>query len=97
MPVTKMTLHYARGAIRKPPRVGDRRLIRGVEHIRVFRRRGGCVVVSNGRHLYDWVPLGEACDHGAAHWLTPAERQILSNKDMPGTHQTPTQGDKHHE
>jgi hypothetical protein len=48
---------------RPKPRVGDRKLIRGVEHVRVFERvtigphRGAYVVDSRGRPRFEWVPV----------------------------------------
>lgn len=56
------------GRPRHAPASGDRRMLRGVEHIRVPRRvtdgpNRGAYVVSGSRQLYDWVPLDQAPEH----------------------------------
>lgn len=99
MAVTKVSLVFGRGKTRPTPHVGDRRVIAGLEHIRVFRRSQGCLVVSSGRYLYDWVPLELAVVRGAGHHLTPVERSHFaalesgkkrardnSARDMRGRH-----------
>lgn len=45
------------GPARRKPKAGDRKVIKGIEHVRVFRRAScGALVVSGSRQLYDWVP-----------------------------------------
>jgi hypothetical protein len=85
-----MRIHVTYGApTRKEPKVGDRRIIRGLEHIRVFRRahdsRGNVIGYdcTGGRQNYDWVPLADAAKHGAAHHWTPQER-VLYQGELKG-------------
>lgn len=57
-----MRIHISSGPRRKKynPQPGDRRVIRGVEHVRVHRLAyNGLRQVSNGRYLYDWIPADE--------------------------------------
>lgn len=47
------------------PAVGDRKLIRGIEHVRIldvvkYGPYRGAQRVSNGRPWYEWIPLDEA-------------------------------------
>lgn len=54
-------VRFIYGPARPKPRVGDTRMIRGVEHVRVLRPATfqGRVIghqVSGGRPLFDWVP-----------------------------------------
>ncbi|WP_101684927.1 hypothetical protein [Cupriavidus pauculus] len=87
-----MRIHITIGSARRPkPRVGDRKLIRGVEHIRVFKyatdthgRRIG-FDCTGGRQLYEWVPVSEARSYGAAHHWTPEERAKYEN-EYPSVH-----------
>jgi hypothetical protein len=72
------------GPSRPKPKEGDRKVIRGVEHIRVFRRSQGCYVVSGGRHCYDWVPVSEAKAHGARHCWTSEEKAKYDNEYPAG-------------
>lgn len=63
MSVMKMTIRY--GAVPKPrPRIGDRKVIRGVVHVRtqdVARDPAGRVIGSlvdgRGRPMCSWVPV----------------------------------------
>ena len=62
MPVTSISM--TAGPTRKKPRAGDRKIIKGVEHIRIpatvktgpYR---GSHIVSNGRACFEWVPAKE--------------------------------------
>lgn len=57
-----MRIHITSGPARKKynPKEGDRRIIGGVEHVRVHRLAyGGLRQVSSGRYLYDWIPASE--------------------------------------
>lgn len=60
-----MKITFLRGPKRPKPRIGDRRVIRGVEHVRVFRmaRDGRGRVIgydcTGGRQRYDWQPVGQ--------------------------------------
>ncbi|MEN7531926.1 hypothetical protein [Cupriavidus sp. DL-D2] len=65
-----MRIHITVGGERRPkPQVGDRKMIRGVEHVRIFERvktgpyKGSYVVGSSGRNLFEWVPLAQAPAH----------------------------------
>jgi hypothetical protein len=40
---------------RPRPRAGDRRIVNGVVYVRKQKRYDGCLVVSNGRPVYEWV------------------------------------------
>lgn len=59
-----MRIHITR--VHRPKHaVGDRKMIRGVEHVRVLERvkdgpYKGAYVVSGNRSCYEWMPLGEA-------------------------------------
>lgn len=62
MSVTRITVRC--GPAPKPrPKAGDKKIINGVEHVRVFRRvpenmpHAGAYVCSNGRPCFDWVPV----------------------------------------
>jgi hypothetical protein len=86
-----MRIHVSYGPTRKKPKVGDRRTIRGIEHIRVFRRvhnmRGEPIGYdcTGGSQKYDWAPLTDAKKHGVEHHLTPAERlQYQDPADLKG-------------
>lgn len=53
---------------RPKPATGDRRFIRGVEHVRVqsrctFGPCTGAYIVSNGRPVYEWIPLEQAPEY----------------------------------
>ena len=58
-----MRIHITVGGKSRPkPRVGDRKVIRGVEHVRQFQRvqsgpYRGAYIVNNGRPCYEWVPV----------------------------------------
>lgn len=50
---------------RPKPKLGDRKMIRGVEHVRVLERvkegpYKGAGVCRGNRSCYEWVPLSEA-------------------------------------
>ncbi|WP_321820842.1 MULTISPECIES: hypothetical protein [unclassified Burkholderia] len=66
------SIRVTSGTVKKKPRVGDRRVVRGVEHIRVFRMardiRGNIIGYdcTGGRQRYDWVPLADAHRHWEA-------------------------------
>lgn len=60
-----MRIHISRTPSRPKPALGDRKMIRGVEHVRVLERvkEGpfkGAHVVRGNRTGYEWVPLDEA-------------------------------------
>jgi len=67
-----MRIHISTAPARPKPKVGDRRMLRGVEHVRVFARSQGAYVVSNGRPCFDWVPLSEL------------PRELSHLRDKPG-------------
>ena len=61
----RIHIHFSTTPPRAKSKVGDRRMLRGVEHVRVFDvvKEGpyrGMQVVSNGRPCFEWVPLDEA-------------------------------------
>jgi hypothetical protein len=84
----KITIIY--GPSRRKPKVGDRKIIRGVEHIRVFSYvtnwRGDRIGLdcTGGKQRYEWVPVSEARAHGAGHHWTKEERAKYDDKHSPG-------------
>lgn len=53
-----MRIRFITAPTRPKPRAGDRKMIKGVEHVRTFRRAPcGALVVSGSRYLYDWTPV----------------------------------------
>lgn len=61
----RINIHFSTTPSRPKPKVGDRRMLRGVEHVRLLEvvKSGphkGAHVVSNGRPCFEWVPLDEA-------------------------------------
>ena len=85
-----MKITITMGRSRPKPRVGDRKVIRGVEHIRVFRyatnSRGERIGFdcTGGKQRYDWVPVSEARAYGAGHHWTAEERAKYTNEYQPG-------------
>ena len=85
-----MKITITMGRSKPKPRVGDRRVIRGVEHIRVFRYvTNSCgerigFDCTGGRQRYDWVPLSDARAYGAGHHWTKEERAKYDNQHPPG-------------
>lgn len=80
-----MKITIITGRQRKKPKQGDRRVTKKHgEQIRVFLRSQGCYVVSNGRQLYEWVPISEARAYGAAHHWTAEERTKYDNEYPAG-------------
>ncbi|MFM0432299.1 hypothetical protein PQQ75_25035 [Paraburkholderia aspalathi] len=75
-----MRITITSGPSRPKLKQGDRKIIRGIEHIRVFRMSQGCVVVSSGRYCYDWVPVSEAKAYGAAYCWTDEEKAKYDNE-----------------
>jgi len=51
------SIKYYYGPQKKKPRVGDRKMIRGLLHERVFRTINGMIDHCNGRYHYDWKPV----------------------------------------
>ncbi|MWA16526.1 hypothetical protein [Burkholderia pseudomallei] len=76
----RITIHISNRPRRPKPKVGDRRVIRGVEHIRVFKMatdmlgRAIGYDCTGGRQRFEWVPVSEARAHRAEHHWTDAER-----------------------
>lgn len=63
-----MRITFSTAPQRPRPAVGDRKMIRGEEHVRVLDvvKSGpykGALRVSNGRSCFEWVPLSEAPKH----------------------------------
>lgn len=63
-----MRIHISYSPSRPKPAVGDRKMIRGVEHVRVLElvKDGpykGAHVVKGNRPCYEWVPLDEAPEY----------------------------------
>ncbi len=60
-----ITIRFSKKPKRKPynPKAGDKKVVKGVEYVRVRRMYQGCYCVSNGRPLYDWVRVDEAEQH----------------------------------
>lgn len=58
----RIHIHFSTTAPRPKPKVGDRRMLRGVEYVRVLARdsRTGAYIVSGGRDCFEWMPLDEA-------------------------------------
>ncbi len=62
-------IHINSGRARRPkPKVGDRKFIGGVEHVRVHEQvksgpYRGSYVHSNGRPCYEWIPLDKAPEY----------------------------------
>ncbi len=57
--VDKVTISYTRVPPKDPPKEGDRKMIKGVMHVRrqMMTRSMGqlCSLVSRGRPVYEWV------------------------------------------
>lgn len=57
--VDKVTIVYTRVPQKEPPKEGDRRMIKGVMHIRrhVFVKSLGqrCMLMSRGKPVFEWV------------------------------------------
>ena len=62
-------IHITIGGKRRPkPQVGDRKMIGGVEHVRVLQRvqigpDKGAYVVNRGRPCFEWVPVVEKSEY----------------------------------
>jgi len=84
----RVTIHFSSRPRRPKPKVGDRRTIGGVEHIRVFklaRDMRGRVIgydCTGGRQRYEWVSLSEARKHCADHHLTKEERALFCPREQ---------------
>lgn len=64
------TIHFTNRKKRKPynPKVGDRKTSKGIDYVRVRRMHRGAYMVSDGRPLYDWVPV-DSLDERQRKWL----------------------------
>lgn len=57
-----MRITFSSSKYRKKPSHGDRKIIKGVEHVRKIKMLddpiyGRCADYSNGRYHYEWVPV----------------------------------------
>ena len=57
-----MRVTFSSALSRPKPRVGDRKVIGGVEHVRVLQRvksgpHEGAYVINHGRPCYEWEPV----------------------------------------
>jgi hypothetical protein len=57
--VTKMVVTFRRSKPRKKPREGDIKIVKGRKYVRKQRMSEGAYLVSNGRPLFDWVPVND--------------------------------------
>jgi len=63
MPVTRISITVGPGRIK--PQVGDRKFIRGVEHVRVLEQvksgpHRGAYIRNGSGSCYEWIPLDKA-------------------------------------
>ena len=85
-----MKVTFISGSRKPKPREGDRKIIRGVEHIRVFKyvtnMRGERIGLdcTGGKQRYEWVPISDARVYGAGHHWTAEERAKYDNEYAPG-------------
>lgn len=62
-----MRVTISSGPIRKKPKAGDEKVVRGVTFIRQqeYSKTYGAYAVSNGRPVYEWVEKGGSRDRMA--------------------------------